>query len=157
MALVRWNPSGRNVTLNRDNKDDWECFLEDFFGGQRRSWRGQWSGDTRPSFSPQVDLVDNKKEFTIRADVPGLDKDDFDITINAEVVTIKGERKVGEESSDEDECYYCRESSYGSFERTIALPDKIITDEVRANLKNGVLTLNLPKAEPTGSVKIEVN
>ena len=154
MALVRWNPSGRNVALNRNFKDDWECFLEDFFGGQPRTWRNR-SEEYRPAFSPRVDLIDNKTEFIVRADVPGLDKDELDITINAEVVTIKGERKAEETS--EDECFYCRESSYGSFERVVTLPEKIVNDEAKANLKNGVLTLNLPKAEPTGAVKIEVN
>ena len=152
MALVRWNPSGRNVTLNRENKDDWEYFLENFFSGQRR---GRWAREYRPTFSPRVDLIDSKKDFVIRADVPGLDRDELDITINSEVVTIKGERKA--EESSEDECFYCRESSYGSFERTVALPEKIVTNKAKASLKNGVLKLSLPKAKPTGSVKIEVN
>ena len=85
-----------------------------------------------------------------------MSKEDLDISISNDVVTLKGERK-SEEESENNECYYCKESTYGSFERHIQLPENIASDEAKAGLENGILTLTLPKSEPKGSVKIEVN
>ena len=147
MALVRWNQSGKNVALN--SRDDWECFLEDLYAGRFR--RGQ----ERQVYSPRVDVIDNTKEFVLRADLPGLDKGDIDISVNNDTVIIKGERK--DDALAENECFFCRETSFGAFERTVALPDKVLVEEAKASLNNGVLTLTIPKTEPTGSVKIEVN
>lgn len=157
MALVRWNPNRQNVASPRNINDDIECFLEDYFSGQSRPWHGQWSTptQTRTSYTPRVDLVNNEKEIVLKADLPGIDKDDLDITVTNDVVTLKGERKSGETT--ENECYYCQESSYGSFERSIPLPDKVLSDEAQASLKNGVLTLTLPKSEPQGAFKVKVN
>ena len=126
MALVRWNPSGRNVTTRNDVRDDIECFLEDYVSGYNRPWNGRWQTQSR-GYTPRVDLLDNEKEFVLKAELPGIDKEDLDITVTHDVVTIKGERKIEEVS--ENECYFCRESSAGA----------------------------LPKAKPRSQVKITVN
>lgn len=145
MALVRWNPNRQNVTSPRNINNDIECFLEEFFGGQPRP----------TAYTPRVDLVNNESEIVLKADLPGIDKDDLDITVTNDLVTLKGERKI--EESSENECFYCQESTYGAFERSIPLPDRVVGDETKASLKNGVLTLTLPKAEPRGAIKIKVN
>ena len=155
MALVRWNPRGQNVTLRDDVRDDIECFLEDVFRGNQRPWNGQWTTSGTRAFTPRVDLKNLEKEVVLRADLPGIEKEDLDISVTHEVVTIKGERKV--EETDENECYYCQESTYGAFERIVPLPEEVSSEEANATLKNGVLTLRLPKAKPRTQVKIEVN
>ena len=156
MALVRWNPNRKNVGSSIKYDDDAECFYDDYyFGGYSRPWYGRWNVPARSSGSFRVNLVNNDKEVVLTADLPGIEKEDLDITVTNDVVTIRGERKA--EQTSEDECYYCQESTYGSFERSVPLPDKVVTGEASASLKNGVLTLTLPKAEPKGSVKIKVN
>lgn len=152
MALVRWNPNGR-----RASRDDIEYILEDFFGPRYRPW---WSGPERvvpaePEYSPRVDVVNSDDVVILTAEVPGIEKEDLDISISDDLVTIKGERK--ETAHSENECFYCRETSAGTFERQIRLPESVVADKADAKLRNGVLTLTLPKAESRGAFKVEVN
>jgi len=103
-----------------------------------------------------VDLKETEKEFVLTAEVPGMQKDQLDVNIMEESVTIRGERQ--EEKETKEQSYYYKESSYGSFQRVVPLPARILADKAKAKLKDGVLTLNLPKAEPSKSkaVKIKV-
>jgi len=152
MAIIRWTPTRRNLP-RRNNEFD--ALFDDF-------WRGfnqPVYRTTRPAFSPRVNLIDREQELVLEADVPGLEKEDLDITINDDIVTLKGERKTEkvEEDDSTGECYHCRETTYGSFERSFRLPEKVQSDKASAALKNGVLTLTLPKAEVAGAVTVEVN
>lgn len=156
MALVRWNTGGRRVLSGQDRRDDIECLYEDLFGASANPWRqGRSRTEIVRGYDPRIDVVDSKEEVVVRAEVPGLDRDDLDVTIASELVTIKGERKDSLES--ESECFYCRETSFGSFERQVPLPERVVPDRAEATLRNGVLTLHLPKAEPKQAVKIKVN
>jgi HSP20 family protein len=148
MALVRWNPRGRTIANSRD---ELECLLNEFFG----PWSPRQQGARTEGFAPRVDLLDRPQEVMLKVDVPGLDKEDLDITVTSNVVTIRGERR-NEEASD-DECYYCKESYDGSFERQIQLPENVQSEKASAALDKGVLTLTIPKTEPKSSVKIAVN
>ena len=154
MAIIRWTPTRRNIARRNS---DFDTFFEDF-------WRGfdhpfYRVARTRPAFSPRVNLIDREKELVLEADVPGLEKEDLDITINDDILTLKGERKTEkvEENETEGECYHCRETTFGAFERSFRLPEKVDSDAAKASLKNGVLTLTLPKAEVKGAVTVEVN
>lgn len=155
MALVRWTPRARNLSDEGSDRDDIERFFDEYFDGYPRTWQGRWVVPRHNSFTPRVDLIDNEKEIILRAEVPGVEKEDLDITITNDLVTLKGERTL--EESSENECYYCKESTQGSFERTIRLPDDVVNGESTANLKNGILYLHLPKAKPKESIKIQVN
>ncbi len=95
---------------------------------------------------PLVDLSDNGKEYVVKAEVPGIDKDDLDIQVTENSIEISAETK--REEKEEKTGYVRRERRYSSFYRSIPLPDAIVTDKAEADLKEGILTVKLPKAEP---------
>jgi len=97
-------------------------------------------------WSPVVDLIDKKNHFLLRADLPGLKKEDVKISISEDnVMTISGETKRSEEESKED--YYRRERVYGAFSRSLQLPSNVITEKVEATLNDGILEVKLPRKE----------
>jgi HSP20 family protein len=95
------------------------------------------------AFTPQVDVTENDKEIKISAELPGMDEKDIDLSLQNDMLTIKGEKK--EEKEDKGKDYYRMERSYGSFIRTIPLPVEVETDKVEAKFKKGVLSITLPK------------
>jgi HSP20 family protein len=94
---------------------------------------------------PVVDLYKEKGEVVAQAELPGMDKNDIEISISDHMLTIKGEKKKEKEVKEED--YYRSERSYGSFVRTVELPKEVETEKARASFKNGVLEVRLPKTE----------
>ncbi|HDQ13320.1 MAG TPA: Hsp20/alpha crystallin family protein [Sediminispirochaeta sp.] len=105
-------------------------------------------------FTPAVDVRDNDDNIEVRCDLPGVEKDDLDISISGQSLTIKGEKKDSKEEKNGE--YYHRESWSGSFQRSITLPDTVDPDKSSAEMKNGVLTLTLPKKEEKKRKQIEV-
>jgi len=95
------------------------------------------------AFTPKVDVTENDKEIKISAELPGMDEKDIDVSLQNDILTIKGEKK--EEKEDKGKDYYRMERSYGSFIRTIPLPVEVETDKVEARFKKGVLSITLPK------------
>lgn len=106
---------------------------------------------------PAASIVENGKEFTIKADLPAVERKDIDINVENGVLTIKGERRY-EKSADEEK-EHRRESFYGLFSRSFALPDNVDESKITAESKNGVLTVHLPKTAPEKpkslSIKVE--
>jgi HSP20 family protein len=102
-----------------------------------------------------VDMLDQKDEIVLRADLPGLEEKDIDVTVHDGSVTIRGERREETEEKKKDEYYYC-ERKYGAFSRTLPLPTGIDADKVKATFKRGVLEVHLPKAKEARGRKIEV-
>jgi len=94
---------------------------------------------------PAVDVYEEKDGVVIKAEIPGLSKEDINVQVSDSSVTIKGEKKREEEVKEEDYC--CCERSYGAFARTIELPSEVKADQVKASFKNGVLEIRLPKTE----------
>jgi HSP20 family protein len=94
-------------------------------------------------WQPAVDIHENKKDLVISASLAGLKKEDIKVDIDEDVITISGEKK--EEKEQEDKNYYRREQSYGSFQRSIKLPDYVDADKAKAAYKNGVLEIKIPK------------
>jgi HSP20 family protein len=94
-------------------------------------------------FSPKVDVNETDREIKISAELPGMDEKDIDVSLQNDILTIKGEKK--EEKEDKGKDYYRMERSYGSFSRTIPLPVEVETDKVEAKFKKGVLSITLPK------------
>ena len=90
-----------------------------------------------------MDVAEDGKEITLTAELPGLDEKDVEILLSNNVLTIKGEKKSEQEKKEKD--YYRVERSYGSFSRTIPLPEGIDADKVNASFKKGVLTVTVPK------------
>ena len=95
------------------------------------------------TFYPRVDVKETNKEIKVIAELPGLDEKDIDITLQDDVLLLRGEKR--EEKHEEGEYFYHLERSYGSFYREIPLPTEVDTDRVEATFKKGVLTIRLPK------------
>jgi len=102
-------------------------------------------GDRLRAFSPSIDIKENDKEVSIKAELPGMDEKDIEVNLLEDRLTIKGEKK--EEKEDKGSDYYRMERSYGSFSRVINLPDLVDTKKAEATFKNGVLSITLPKTE----------
>jgi HSP20 family protein len=124
--------------------------FDDFFRGfdlrPLRVAEEGWGG-----FSPKMDLEETEKEYRITAELPGVEEKDVEVLLTGNSLTLKGEKK--EEKEEKGKSFYHVERSYGSFQRTVPLPDGIDLKKVDAEFKSGVLTVKLPKtseAKKTG-------
>jgi HSP20 family protein len=128
-------------------------FSEPFFSRSlsafgRRGEVDEFFGDFAPSsFSPSVDLVDQGTHIQVTAELPGLDKDDLELSVHEGALTLRGEKKH-EATTDEDGCYRT-ERFFGSFQRTIPLPADVDLEKAEAKFDKGVLTVRFPKTQPT--------
>jgi len=103
---------------------------------------------------PDLDVSETDKEFIVRAEIPGIEKSDIDITLTDGLLTIKGEKK--HEKEEKEENYHFVERRYGSFTRTLRLPSEVEHDKIDANYKDGVLKLVIQKPEKIEPKKIEI-
>jgi HSP20 family protein len=118
--------------------------LFDSFLGTMPSLSGLRQGfPLAQGLTPSLDVKENEKELIVKAELPGIDEKDIDLTIHDGVLTLRGEKKG--ERSDDHENYHIMERSYGSFQRAIRLPETIDEDKVEARFDKGVLTVTLPK------------
>ena len=101
-----------------------------------------------------IDVAENENSYVLKATVPGINADDLEITLENKVLTLKGEVKKDEEF--ENNQYHVRERRHGSFSRSIRFPVDVNSEDVSASYENGVLTLNVPKAEAVKPKRIEV-
>lgn len=101
-----------------------------------------------------IDVYQTEGEIVIKSTIAGVKPEDLDVTINNDMVTIKGERKNEEVVHNEN--YYYQECYWGGFSRSVVLPVDIISDKAEASLKNGILTIRLPKADTTKTKRIQV-
>ena len=106
------------------------------------------------NWSPAVDIYDKGGEVVIHAELPGMKKEDIDIRVENNVLTIRGKRERKEEVKEEG--YFRSERAYGSFSRSFSLPTTVDVKKIAAEYKDGVLTLSLPKAEEAKPRQIEV-
>lgn len=147
MAIVRWEPFRALVTQDNFN----HLFNETFRGLFDRTESGvqRWT--------PVVDIYENDQSLVLKAELPGFDPKDVEVRIEDGTLYLKGERKF--ENDLKKENYHRIERSYGSFARTFSLPSSINADDVKAEYKDGVLTLILPKKEEAKpkTVKIQVS
>ena len=104
---------------------------------------------------PAVDIREDDDQFVFTAELPGMNREQVDITIEEKVLTIAGERKF--ESKEDNKNYHRIERSYGTFSRSFSLPQDVDADAVGAQFENGVLTITLPKSEATKPRKIEIS
>jgi HSP20 family protein len=125
--------------------DEMDRMFDDF--GLGRRWAAPfWRETGVEAWAPDVEVFQKDNELTIKADLPGLKKDEVTVDITDDAVTIQGERK--HEQKEEREGYYRSERSYGSFYRVIPLPEGAISEEAKATFRNGVLEITMP-APPT--------
>jgi HSP20 family protein len=119
-------------------------------------WRGGTLADRSfydGEFSPAVDIAEEDDQYLVKVELPGVSKDDVKITMEGNLLTISGEKKGQKETKKN---YHALERSYGSFSRSFTLPTTVQGDKVAAEYKDGVLTINLPKAEEAKRKQIEV-
>lgn len=144
--ITRWDPWGDMLTLrqamDRLFEDAWVRPL------------GGFMSNGGASSNLPLDLYETADEFVVTATMPGVRPEDIDITIQGEVLRIKGETKGEDEVKEAN--YYRRERRYGSFHREVRLPADVQSDGVEAGFENGVLKLRLPKAEEAKERKIQV-
>ena len=132
-TLTRWEPVREMMTL----REAMDRLFDDAF--------------TRPinmgtvSTMPAIDMYQNEDDLIVKAVLPGLSKDDVDISVTADVLTLRGEFKNNED--DNGASYHLREQRYGVFERSISLPTNVEVEKSKAVFENGILTITLPKAE----------
>jgi len=144
--LTTWNPVREMDTMRNR--------LDRLFGGRTLV---PWNGEETISaseWSPLVDVSEDDKEFTIKADLPEVKKEDVHVTLEDGTIRITGERKF--EKEEKGRRYHRIERSYGSFERSFVLPEGAKTDQVKAEFKNGTLHVHLPKAPEVKTKSLEV-
>ena len=143
---------GGDFFSNFDRRMD--CLLDEVFGG---SLTGYVAPETRGIYAPRVDIKETSDAFQIFAEMPGMSREDIDVSVHDGILTLSGEKKV--EKDDNIMNYHHVERSYGCFSRDISLPDTVETDKVEATYVNGVLKLNLPKTQKAieGTRKIPVS
>ena len=109
------------------------------------------------AWAPAVDIYDNNSNLVIKADLPGMAQKDIDVSVEDDVLRIKGEKKKEHEEKKDD--YFRLERSYGYFERSFALPTNVDAAKVKATYKDGVLELTLPKREEAKpkQIKVDIN
>lgn len=142
--IIRWQPMSDLVSL----RDAMDRLFEDSFVTPR-SWNtGQ--GMTEPS----LDVYETANDVVVKAALPGIKPEDVDITLTGGLLTISGETK--EETEQKDKNYIRRERRYGSFSRSVSLPEGLNGDKADAKFENGVLTLTVPKSDQIKPKKIQV-
>lgn len=153
-----------NITVQKGNGDR----PVSIFSAERDPWRAlrdwmRWDpfGEMVPSvlsepsgFAPAFEVKETKEGFVFSADVPGIKESDLDVRLTQNRLTISGKRES--EKQDKNDTYYTYERSFGSFTRTFTLPDGVNTDQVKADVKNGVLTVELPKRPELQPKKVAV-
>lgn len=142
-AVAPWRPFADLTRWEREM----ERMFDDFFGRRLRPFMDErwWPARTISISAPAVDLYDEKDDIVAKADLPGMEKEDIEVNIMDNRLTVKGEKKKTEEVKEEN--YYRSERSYGAFSRTVDLPKEVQIEKARATFKNGVLEIRLPKTE----------
>ena len=147
MNLVQWNPWREMPTLSgRLNR----FFDDPFFNISRfadNSEMGMWN--------PAVDLYEKDDHFVIKAELPGIDKKDIKIDVKDRVLTLSGERTYDNEVKEEN--YYRKERSYGRFQRAFRLPADVDSDRIKAEFKDGLLRVEVPKPEQTKAKEVTIH
>ena len=144
MELMPWKPFGELDTFRREM----DSLFERFMGGRpfTRRLREEWL--------PSVDISETKNDLVVKAELPGLDPKDIDVSITGNVLTIKGEKK--EEKEEKDEQRHYMERYHGSFQRSFQLPAEVKSDKIDASFDKGVLKVTLPKTEQAKKKEIEI-
>jgi len=147
MELVRWNPIRDTFSLrNHMNR----VFGDFYFPTNREE------GDLSMwNWNPVVDVYDNDDNIVLKAEIPGIDKKDIVIDVKGRVLTLKGERSSDNEVKEDN--YYRRERCFGKFERAFTLPVNVEPDKIKANYKDGVLEIEIPKPEEKKPKQIMVH
>ncbi|MFW0862651.1 MAG: Hsp20/alpha crystallin family protein [Candidatus Komeilibacteria bacterium] len=142
-----------NLGKSKKNNDIVEN--DDFFNKAAAQTDDKWINEEDYEGQLSVDVYEDGDNIVIKSTIAGIKSEDVDISINNEMITIKGRRQQTETINEDN--YYYQECYWGGFSRSIILPVEIQPDKVDASLKNGVLKIVLPKAKKSKSVSVKVN
>jgi HSP20 family protein len=132
---MRWDPFGEMLRMQRD--------MDRIFSRMGLE-EGRPLVETESAWMPRLDIKRTGHDLSIRAELPGIRPEDVDVEVTDDVLTIRGERRLEEEKKDEG--WIIRESSYGSFSRSVSLPEGVDPSTIKADYHDGVLELTVPKA-----------
>ena len=145
MAVVRWDPfRDLNVLQDRMNR---------LFEDAGRTWRTDEPSATT-TWSPAVDIFETEGEIVVKAELPGMDRKDITLHLEKNILTVRGERRFEKETKEEN--YHRIERSYGGFSRTFSIPATVDDEQIRAEYKDGVLKIVLPKKEQAKPKQIRI-
>ena len=149
MALIRWEPVRELHTMQNEMNRLFNTFFDSPApgngGGQAVARR----------WIPAMDVVETDEHFVLRADLPGLSESDVKIEVEDNVLTVSGERKAEHEQRSEG--YYRVERSFGSFSRSLTLPEGVDADSIQGSFNNGVLEVRIPKPEQHKPRKVQIS
>lgn len=147
MTIVRWEPF-RDLASTQGQLGKMFNFRR-FFGSDRRLSTGSWT--------PAVDVVETDQSVVLTAELAGVDPKDLELRVEGDTLYLQGQRSFEKEVKEEN--YHRVERSYGSFARSFALPASVDSDQAKAEYKNGLLTLTLPKREEAKpkTIQVEIN
>jgi len=145
MAVVRWDPF-RDLNLLQDR-------MNRLFDDAGRGWRADEPAATT-TWSPAVDIFETEGEIVVKAELPGMERKDITLHLENNVLSLRGERKFEKETKDEN--YHRIERSYGAFSRSFAIPATVDEEKIRADYKDGVLNIVLPKKEQARPKQIKI-
>lgn len=154
MSIEKWHPIKELDNIRRDFDRVWE----EMFPVSRRTFLDMpfvRSAARTGEAVPAIDLIDEEKELILKANMPGVKKEDLDVSLQEDTLHIKGESHEKVEKKDED--FFYSERSTASYSRSILLPCKVNEDKIKASLKDGVLTINMPKSEEHKAKRTKVD
>ncbi|MGH7360006.1 MAG: Hsp20/alpha crystallin family protein [Candidatus Methylomirabilales bacterium] len=147
MAIVRWDPFRDLISIqDRMNR---------LFDQTLARTRGEEEGIAASTWMPAVDIYETADRVVMKAELPGLTREDIEINVRDNTLSLRGERKFEKEVKEEN--YLRIERAHGSFQRSFTLPATIQQDKIRAVFKDGVLELSLPKAEEARQKQIKID
>jgi len=147
MKLIKRNPE--RALSNREFRNSFSDLVSRFFDDDFYS-----TDLVKTDWNPKVDILEQGSKLIVKADLPGVDEKNLDVQIADGILTISGKKEENQEVKEKD--YYRIERSYGSFTRSISLPESVQPDKIKADYKKGVLTIELPKTEESAKKKISV-
>ena len=153
MAMERWQP-GWGLWQPSREMEEMERLLQSSFGVWPLGLRWRRTPGEEIAWAPAICMFDRADKLVVRAELPGVDKADVDISVSGDTLTIEGSRKAAADVRDED--YYRCEMCFGSFSRSMTLPAPVDTDKIEATLENGILEVRLPKAKQAIPTKIQI-
>ena len=147
MQVIKWNPMRNRFGLGHGMNS----LFDNFFLPMRKD---EWE-ESFWSWNPKVDIYDEDDHIVLKAELPGVEKSDIAVDIKDRVLTLKGERSA--DNKVEKDNYYRQERSYGRFERSFTLPGEVNTEDIKAEYKDGLLKIDIPKPEKDQPKQITVH
>jgi HSP20 family protein len=147
VSLMRWTPMGNLYAF----QNEMNCMFNEFF----HSGTGEEARSRISTWTPSVDIYETDDALVIKAELPGVSKDDVNVEVHQNTLTLRGQRK--HEAEVKQDKYHRVERSYGTFQRSFVLPTMVDQEKVQATFKDGVLELHLPRLESAKPRRIAIN